>query len=99
MIPVTITGTEIDEFVFDVKITHLIDQAPDPACRDSAEDFHGCREIEWHLTYASECDESGECIRFGDSPRWLSRLTRDHHEPIEAKIWHWIEQKKEARHV
>ena len=41
MTPIQVTGIEIDQFMFDVEITHLVDQDPDPTCRDSADDFSG----------------------------------------------------------
>lgn len=93
--PITIENLEIDEFVFTVEITHLINQAPDPACRDSADDFRGCREIEWHLTYAAEYGEDGKCIESGDLPGNLKRLAYQHSDLIEANVWAWIDKRNE----
>lgn len=94
MTPIQVTGIEIDQFMFDVEITHLVDQDPDPTCRDSADDFSGRREIEWNLIYAAEYDDNGKCIACGELPWWLSKLTRDYAEQIEAKLWQWVEKQK-----
>lgn len=93
--PFTIENLEIDEFVFTVEITHLINQAPDPTCRDSADDFRGCREIEWHLIYAAEYDEDGKCIKCGELPGNLKRLEHQHHNLIEANLWALIDKRGE----
>lgn len=92
-----VTGIEIEEFVFDVEITHLVQKEPDPYCTDSADDARGYREIEWHLIYAAEY-ESGKCVACGELPWWLSKLTLDHADQIEAKLWQWVEKQKERQH-
>lgn len=95
MTPITITGLEIDEFVFDVEITHLVDQPADPTCRDSADDFYGMREMEWHLTYSIEYDENDRVIECGELPGNLKRLAHQHSDLIEAKLWQHIDKMKE----
>lgn len=96
MTPITVQ-IQIEDFTFDVEITHLIDQAPDPTCRDSADDFRGIREMDWSLTYATRCDQDGKVVECGFHRPWLNRLSSKHHDQIESALWLWLEAQREQQ--
>lgn len=78
---------ELDQFKLTAEITRLIDDKPDPSCRDSADDCRGVRELEWHLTFAIAYDDNGKVKECGYLPKWLAYLTREHSDEITAAIW------------
>lgn len=87
---------KLDGLDLTVEVTHLINDAPDPTCRDSADDFRGTREVEWHLTYATEYDDNGRVSQCGQLQKWLDRLAARHFDEIEAGIWAAYEKGQEA---
>ena len=78
---------ELDQFKLTVEITRLINDLPDPTCRDSADDARGCRELEWKLIYAIEYDDNGKPKQCGYLPKWLRWISIQHAEQIDAAIW------------
>ena len=96
MTPITVQ-IQIDDFTFDVEITHLIDQAPDPTCRDSADDFRGIREIEWRLDRAVLLTEEGndQLQSIWYLHPYLYTLAAEHHDQIESALWRWLEAQRE----
>lgn len=86
---------DLNEYIFSVKVTHLINQAPDPTCRDSADDFRGTREMEWHISHAIRYDDDGHIAESGNYQPWLDQLYGDHFDLIEAKLWQKVDEKKE----
>lgn len=78
---------ELDQFKLTVEITHLINDAPDPTCRDSADDCRGTRELEWVLVYAVEYDDNGRIKECGQLQKWLDRIADRHAKEITAAIW------------
>ena len=78
---------ELDQFKLTVEITHLINDAPDPTCRDSADDCRGTRELEWVLVYAVEYDDNGRIKECGHLQKWLDRIADRHATEISAAIW------------
>lgn len=78
---------ELDQFKLTVEITRLINDAPDPTCRDSADDCRGTRELEWVLVYAVEYDDNGRIKECGQLQKWLDRIADRHATEISAAIW------------
>jgi hypothetical protein len=78
---------ELDAYKLDVEIIRLINDPPDPMCRDSADDFRGTREVEWRLVYATHHNEKGKIDECGQLPKWLERIADRHGAEIEAAIW------------
>lgn len=87
---------KLDGLELTVEVTHLINDKPDPTCRDSADDFRGTREVEWHLTYGIEYDDNGRISQCGQLQKWLDRLAHRHSEEIEAAIWTAYDKGQEA---
>lgn len=88
----------LDGLKLTVKIDSLINDPPNPDCRDSDYDFYGTREVEWRLVYGIETDEDGKVIECGYLPWWLNKITEEHAEAIEAAIWQQYEEAKDDRH-
>lgn len=77
---------ELDSYNLTVEVTRLINDQPDPTCRDSADDCRGVKEVEWQIVYATEFKE-GRPVQCGYLPKWLRYLERELSEEIEAAIW------------
>lgn len=78
---------ELDQFKLTVEITHLINDAPDPTCRDSADDCRGTRELEWVLVYAVEYDDNGRIKQCGSLQPWLYNIADKYNSEITDAIW------------
>lgn len=85
----------IDDLELTVEITNLVNDSPDPTCRDSDVDFHGERYVEFRVVYGIEHNENGRVIQCGELPWWLNKLQNEHHDAIEAEIWKQYEARDE----
>ena len=89
---------ELDQYKLTVEIIRLVNDQPDPTCRDSADDARGCREVEWKIVYAIEHDDNGRVKECGYLPWWLDKLEREHDSAIEAAVWAKYDEAQERRH-
>lgn len=93
--PYTIDKIEIDQYLFTVEVTHLVNQKPDPTCRDSADDFHGYREVEFSGIHAVEYDEDGNMTARAFSDSELVGICQQHKQTIEDHIWALVDAGEE----
>lgn len=88
---------ELDQFKLTAEIKRLINDQPDPTCRDSADDCRGTRELEFDLVYGIEYDDQGRVKECGYLPWWLSKIKDEHEAEIEAAIWKQYDEGQEDR--
>lgn len=86
---------ELDHLKLTVEVTHLVNDFPDPTCRDSADTARGERFVDFKVVYATEYSQKdGRVIECGYLPWWLSKLQDENHDAIEAEIWKQYEARE-----
>jgi hypothetical protein len=86
---------ELDNLKLTVEVTHLVNDLPDPNCRDSADTARGERWVDFNVTYGVEYDQdNGQVIECGYLPWWLNKLQHENRDAVEAEIWKQYEARE-----
>lgn len=82
----------VEGFVFQVEVTHCINEPARPGTWDGDWDAQGCRELEFKLESAVCYDEDGN--KLDVDPRQLPVLTHQFGQQIEAALWFEIDSRR-----
>lgn len=85
----------VEGYALQVEVTHCVNNPTLSGSHDSDWDFHGTREIEFHIVRAAEYDNNG--IRMAiDAPNF-DQIANEHEEAIKTALWFEIDSRLERQ--